>query len=304
MSTGLEIKVWLRDKEEPLENTFAQMVQAIASWPQASGSWENFRVHHSYHARSSPPLFKVQEEMSTHHLSALLEQKLWQNKRKVKASGTSSLCLSVDTHFRYATRDEDREMGMTLFCWNRGPFREGEGWRWEGDAGIYLWRLWILQEHIDHNIDHLLDFLATLIEQVQPVALKAFNEDRAYFLFNAHLAYYRDEASIANDLAFLFQVWEHGLEAYGLPPLKGCSTMPFREPDDQEKEEMAERWKHFQKLLLENPVVSKDQIHQALQANDLDILRLPIGYLILYTYPDCFRAYLDHFYALLLEKHE
>jgi hypothetical protein len=111
------------------------------------------------------------------------------------------------------------------------------------------------------------------------------------------------DAIIANDLEFLFQLWEHGLEIYGLPPLKACSMMPFRESDDQEKEEMTERWKHFQKLLLEKPLFSKEQIHQALEANDLDILRLPIGYLILSTYPDCFQAYLDHFYSLLLEKH-
>jgi hypothetical protein len=305
MSTGIEIKVWLKDTEEALEKTFAQMVQAIASWTQTSGPWRNFCIHDS-HRYSRPPLFKVQEDMSIHHLNTLIEQKRWQKQRKFGALDTSSLRFSADTFFRYEPGDEDRRMGMSMYCWNRGSLRGGADRRWEGDACIYIWRLRPFVEDIDHSgerIDRLLDFLATLIEQIQPVALKVFNEDREYFLFNAHLAYYYDEASIANDLEFLFQLWEHGLDAYSLPPLKSFSTMPLREPDREEKEEVTERWKQFQRLLKEKPIFSKDRIHQVLQAKELDIYRLPVGDLILSTYPDCFRACLDHFYALLLEKH-
>ncbi len=164
---------------------------------------------------------------------------------------------------------------------------------------------------VGENLAELTDLLFQLVARVQPDSLKLYSTAGFYVPYDAHLAYYKEETSVLDDLALIEQVWEQGQPELPYPPLKAFTPdAPFevakyadmmfhgwRSPEDQRR-----LWHALAAALPQRPYVTPYTVRAVLDSGLFDTYTPPGGGFAVLTYPDYTSHFLDEFYLMILNS--
>ena len=132
--------------------------------------------------------------------------------------------------------------------------------------------------------------------------MKVYTDKTMYLPFNAHMAYYRDESAVIDDLQLIADVWQHGLPSYNTAPLmlkpeKDMGAVFGRWRTAAQRESA---WQKLNALLPPNPCQPPRTSERSGAAGVSTTTRCRLDLLL--DYPHYMNAYLDRFYWEVLER--
>jgi hypothetical protein len=155
---------------------------------------------------------------------------------------------------------------------------------------------------VEENLKALTSLLGHCVEATRPSSMKLYDDSGMFLPFNAHLAYFRDEKAVLQDLAWISELWTNGLRAYQLPPLGDrfadtIETLHPRRTESQRKE----LWQRLARAIPTWPAMSTKNVRQLLKSGpSLDCQEVGSGFMLL-NWPHFADAFIDGLYVDLTE---
>ena len=221
-----ELLIPLRFDGEPLPavELFGRLARGTVDYPRAGEAWKGLRVRGAggevVLAREGP---LATEELVTEladapgpvgQVLAYTALECWRLPGGVPEP--ASVGLWIETFGPAAAgwpAPERRPPGAAaLRVWSAGPFCA------EAPAPEDPRRA-AANERVAENLENLTELLFHLVGELAPAALHVYSDAGACFPLNAHLAYYRSERPLGDDLAEIERAWRAGLPERGLPAL-------------------------------------------------------------------------------------
>lgn len=309
MTTERDMRFWTTE-HLGVDATFMHLIEAASAWSPLIDQWQGIKiVEHTIHN----VVLTINEPLSSVALGHIVRGYDRPTYRIVTGRGF--------TCWRFAgLQATPGFLRLQLESWGTTyAQRHGRDIHMEGDAAISIQQVGpycmlldaaetpavrAVNQRVEENLAALTDLLFRCIATLHPSAVKVFVDAADYLPFNAHLAYYRSEDVIMDDIVFISEVWEHGLPAYRITPLKqlepGTSATvfhPWRSVTAQQtlKQQLALG-------LPQVPHVTPTVIQQVLASGAFDTYTLPRGVMVL-EYPDFMNAFIDRFYLAVLNVH-
>jgi hypothetical protein len=133
--------------------------------------------------------------------------------------------------------------------------------------------------------------------------MKVFTDQGLYLPFNAHVAYYREESAVLEDLQLIADVWERGLPAHNIAPLRqkcpddmGPAFHHWRPPEQRER-----LWNELNVLLPPKTLPAVRDIRAVVSSGHFDSYEMPSGVTLL-DYPHYINAFLTNSYLEIYER--
>lgn len=310
MSTELETLFWYPEVQKSIDDRFASMAKVVSAWSQSIDEWQGLKITG---IDRQDVILDISEALS---LDELLRTVHGYNKSTYRmVSGHAFQCWRFQGG--QATPGYAR---LQLECWgNDYARRQQRDLRLEGQAAIYINHVgpycMVLDpadrsaeeanQKVEENLSHLTDLLFGLIEASQPCSAKVFVDEAHSMPFNAHLFYFNNNTMVIEDLKFIYELWEHGLPTYHIPPLKS--------EDSKEKMMIFHPWRssesrrtlhqRFSESISQLPLIFESSVQKVLSSSDFDHYTMPIGTTVL-EFPDFMNAFLDRFYLAVLKAED
>jgi hypothetical protein len=316
VATALTARLYL-DGERPLPELLAGLAEAIEAWRPPRGleaavmdspRWQGLKVlgtagRQVIHDQRDPldraALGKAAARFtaSTQLLSTLTSVPCWRVRDGREQAGWVPVSIDAWGDARGSVFGEDPRhiWGSAAVSFaNAGPFlaladRPGA----EADR---------VNGRVEDNLEALTALVLDLAVRLQPVAIKVFTDQGAYLPFNAHLAYYRSDEAVLDDLRTIARVWRAGLPGHQIPPLAQLedahpSAFHAWRSDEQRR---------ALRLALQARVdraadVGSAQVRSLLASGRFDTLTAGAGFTIL-DYPHVLDAFVDRFFLELLDR--
>ena len=158
-----------------------------------------------------------------------------------------------------------------------------------------------VNRRVEDNLEALTALVLDVAERLQPVSVKVFTDQGAYLPFNAHLAYYRSEEALLDDLRTIERVWRDGLPGHQVPPLaqqEDAHSIAFHWwRNDEQRRRL---WQALHGRLGRAGAVGPAQVRALLASGRFDTLTKGSGFAIL-DYPHVVNAFVDRFFLELLD---
>ncbi len=309
MATELDMRFWTTE-HLGVDATFMHLIAAASSWSPLIDQWQGIKiVEHTIHNG----VRTINEPLSSVALRQIVRGYDRPTYRIVTGRGFTCWRFAGLQATPGCLRVQLESWGTTY------AQRHGRDIRMEGDAAVSIQHVGpycmlldadatpavqAVNQRVEENLTALTDLLFRCIETLHPSAVKVFVDAADYLPFNAHVAYYGSEDVIINDIAFISEVWEHGLPAYRIPPLKqvepGTSDTVFHPWRSVTARQILK-----QQLALglpQVPHVTPTAIQHVLGSGAFDTYTLPRGVMVL-EYPDFMNAFIDRFYLAVLNTH-
>lgn len=225
MSTELVIRMWFDERASP----GSRLLSLIPFFEQQGihdGTWKGLVIRD---AASYKELFRLQEKLtSAHiaevlagydgdhvHLSARTALPCWRFNGTVAEDGYIPCWIETwGTGFVSSTgRRREIEGDAAFIVSNSGPFIA----LLEPEADPHVQQV---NQYVGENLERITTLILTIANDLQPWAIKGFTEQGLDQPLNAHLVFFRDPQVLINDVAFLKELWDHGLPGYSTPPLR------------------------------------------------------------------------------------
>ena len=308
MSTEIIARFYFdKGKPSPPE-VLCQLARAFAAWPQASGHFEGLKViSGDLHTVSS----RIEGRFSNESLCHLTSQIAFSSE-DILSTVTSFRC------WRFASGlPEPGSVAVIIEAWGETWARRNhEDNRLGGHAALSVMDCGpfcalvdtvenpsrdSINAKVEENLDALTGLFFRMIEALKPSSMKVFTDQGLYLPFNAHFAYYQDEARVLDDVALIADVWERGLPGHHIGPLKN------HRPDDmgpafhgwRNKSQQQNLWEELSTLLPYAHALTSDDVRQALVSGRFDTYDMPAGFTVL-DYPHFINSFLDRFFIELL----
>jgi hypothetical protein len=312
LSTAINARFYFRQQESPSPvEALCKMARTFAEWPQAAGIWQAFKMlrdnWHTVAARLEGPLSTDElcaaaaKHRGTHELlSATTSFRCWRFDEQGSKPGSVASGLQSWDEAWCIQNHEDRRIGggAALSIFQVGPFCALDEMAEPASA-----RHDAVNSHVRENLDALTGLLFRLIEALEPYSVKVFTDQGLYLPLNAHLAYYRDGHGVLDDLSLIAHVWEHGLPAHRIAPLKhhqADDMGPFFHGWRRESQR-EQLWSRLNALLPPRVSPSIETVRAVLSSGTVDTYSMPVGTTLLH-YPDFMNSFLDAFYVEILSK--
>ncbi len=216
----------LDDEGTRPDEVLGRMAEVFAGWPQARGAWTELKLlkgnRHTIAQRWDGPL--ATEAMlaeargrgeADEMLVAQSSFRCWRFGQGHPESGSVVIgieCCGAD--WRRLEHEDGRLGGnAALVVHDAGPFVALID---EGQADTKR----AVNDKVRENLEALTGLLFRMIESLAPRSMKLYTDEGLYLPFNAHLAYFRNDEVVLEDLALIADAWENGLPHHHIAPLK------------------------------------------------------------------------------------
>jgi len=300
MATELHLRLWW-DDADPMAR-FLDLVDVVAAWPPADATFQGVALRDG----------RMQKTWSDAGISTARDLRASLAGRDLGVSAVSTGSAFEAWRFQ-GTTPVAGHLRLGVESWGAGwrPERErnveGDAALWMQTAGPFVALLGDseverqVNERVEENLERLLDLCQTLIRELGPVRLMVWTDAGLSLPVNAHLAWYREPGQVLHDLRWMRTLWEQGLPAYKIPPL--------REPDTPQSATILHGWRSLEQRTrlwhaLQERIVLEAQaedVVQTLRSGAFDTLTHGDGFLVL-DYPHPLNTLLDRFYLAILER--
>jgi hypothetical protein len=272
-----------------------QIMSTIHNWQEGIISWYNVKIVDA-ESRRDNCIFEVGKDLTITEIGAILKNYSRHKYLKFSAQGTyqcfaqknDAICkVSNPISVSFQTNEVLQNFGESLEI-------EGNYEIYFQRASPYVFINQTIANGVEQNLEDLMQLLLEITKLGAVEKFKVFSDNGDQLAFNAHLAFFRNENQVQEDLDFMHSIWEKGLENYKIPPLK---TIDFNDSifltHEWRTEEMRQKLKNsMQKTFQDKKPFNLDKYKES---NHFDIYKTEKGFMVL-EFPYFMNAFLDTFY--------
>lgn len=310
MSTYVSARFYFKDRPPSPREAFRHMANAVALWsPASDDEWKDLEI---VGQRGDDPHLEMPGPLSTTTVQEA-------------TSGVNEAITTISARvpFRcwrfYDGKIERGWNGAWVTCYETShvhgqPFLESADFTsWHtGPYNILLHAehnsyAQDVNRHVEENLEELTVILFDMIDRLQPDSMKVFTDAGLYLPFNAHMAYYKDESMVVDDLQFLSYIWHNAVPGYDVP-LKAFD--PERNPTAfqdyptvfhlwRDEAARVQLWHELKAVISHVDLVTTEVVRDVVRSGLFDTYTMSSGTTIL-DYPAFLNAFLDRFYLDIL----
>jgi hypothetical protein len=306
MSTEITVRFYLDSDDLVAGDSLCRIVRAFSDWPQATGRYSGLKVSGG---NRQNVVFRHDGDLDAdgicrfaegrHHATELLSTrssfKCWRFVNGNPVAGSVGVWLEAWGIDWTVRNHEHRGVGgdAALSIFDCGPFCALIDTKDSHRAAV--------NAQIEENLDTLMSLIFRLIEVLEPRSVKVFTDLGLYLPFNAHVLYAQDESVVLDDLALIARVWEEGLPAHGIGPIRTCRSA--------EMDTVFHSWRssaqrecvraQLDRYITKYGTRSFSDVRRVLATGRFDSYTMPRGVTIL-EYPHFINAFVHRFYLDVL----
>jgi hypothetical protein len=285
---------------------FSRVVASLSQQPEMIDKWSSFSIRSGSFSNvitehASPKTEELITLANAHdgddrRMSVVRPLRCWRFSGK-QAELAAVPCIVEAFGSKYG-REDARLRGDAAFSATQvGPFCA-----LVHDAGADDPAVRAVNERVEQNLESFTKVIFRLIEVTAPASVHVYSDAGEALPFNAHLAYWADEAGPLADLQLIAEAWQQGLPAYDLSPLSRYDADLHKSALHSWRTAPQRQllWQRLSPLVSKIPTVTREAVTRVLDSQRFTTYRVGSGFAVL-DYPHFANAFVDRFLLDLLE---